>query len=59
MPIAYQNLPLQNSCTGQSPLMLGPLLVHYWKEYRNYHYFVSLNNKIETVKAVGRDGEKI
>ena len=61
-PIVYQNLLLQNSHTGKSPLMLGPLLVHYRKEYRNYHYFLStlcaLNRKIAAVKAVGTDGEK-
>ena len=56
--IVYQHLLLQSSRTGHSPLMLGPLLVHYQKEYRSYNYFLSalcaLNRKIAAVKAVGR-----
>ena len=47
----YKHLLLQNS-SGQSPLLLGPILVHYRKEFRNYKYFLSC------VKAVGTDGEK-
>ena len=39
-PTAYRHLLLQNSA-GNSPLMLGPLLVHYRKEYCNYNYFFS------------------
>ena len=60
--IVYQHLLLQSSRTGHSPLMLGPLLVHYRKEYRSYNYFLStlcaLNRKVAAVKAVGTDGEK-
>ena len=40
-PIVYQHLLLESSRTGHSPLMLGPPLVHYRKEYRNYNYFLS------------------
>jgi len=61
-PIVYQHLLLQSNRTGKSPLMLGPLLVHYRKEYRSYNYFLSticaLNHKISAVKAVGTDGER-
>ena len=61
-PIVYQHLLLQSSHTGLSPLMLGPILVHYRKEYRSYNYFLStlcvLNRKLSGVKAVGTDGEK-
>jgi len=57
-PIVYQHLLLETR-SGQSSLLLGPLLVHYRKEYRNYNYFLStLNRKIQTVKAVGTNGEK-
>lgn len=39
--------------------MLGPLLVHYWKEYQNYlSTLCAINCKIAAVKAVGTDGEK-
>ena len=58
----WSHLLLESSRTGHSPLMLGPLLVHYRKEYRNYNYFLStlcaLNRKVQAVKAVGTDGEK-
>jgi len=58
-PIVYHHLLL---CTCHSPLMLGPLLVHQRKEYCNYNYFLStlcaLNRKVQSVKAVGTDGEK-
>ena len=40
IPTAYRHLLLQNA-TGISPLMLGLLLVHYRKEFRNYNYFFS------------------
>ena len=60
-PTAYRHLLLRNSA-GNSPLMLGPLLVHYRKEYRNYNYFFStligLKQETATVKAIGTDGEK-
>ena len=62
MPIVYQHLLLQSNRTGKLPLMLGPLLVHYRKEYHSYNYFLStlcaLNRKISAVKAVGTDGER-
>ena len=60
--IVYQHLLLQRSRTGHSPLMLGPLLLHYRKEYCSYNYFLStlcaLNRKVAAVKAVGIYGEK-
>lgn len=60
-PTAYRHLLLQNTA-GNSPLMLGPLLVHYRKEFRNYSYFFStlivLNQETTTVKVIGTDGEK-
>ena len=39
-PTVYRHLLFQNSA-GNSPLMLGPLLVHYRKEFRSYNYFFS------------------
>ena len=60
-PTAYRHLLVQNSM-GNSPLMLGPLLVHYHKEFRNYNYFFStligLKQENTSVKAIGTDGEK-
>ena len=39
-PIVYQHLLVENR-RGQSPWMLGPILVHYKKEFRNYNFFLS------------------
>ena len=35
---AYRHWLVQNSA-GNYPLMLGPMLVHYHKEFHNYNYF--------------------
>ena len=37
-PIVYQNLLVVND-QGLSPWVLGPILVHYCKEFRNYNFF--------------------
>jgi hypothetical protein len=60
-PIVYQNLLVVNT-KGQSPWVLGPILVHYKKEFRNYNFFLStlvgLRRSLANVQAVGTDGEK-
>ena len=60
-PTVYRHLLVQNAA-GNSPLMLGSLLVHYCKEFRNYNYFFSLliglKQETTTVKAIDTDGEK-
>ena len=40
-PTAYRHLLVKNTA-GNSPLMLGPLPVHYHKEFCNYNYFSTL-----------------
>ncbi len=61
-PIVYRHMLLKNTQTGSSPLMLGPVLVHYRKHFRTYNHFIStligLKPGISSVKAVGTDGEK-
>ena len=58
----HRHLLLQNTKTGQSPLLLGPMFVHYHKQFRNYNYFLStfigLKPELRFIKAVGTDGEK-
>jgi hypothetical protein len=60
-PIVYQNLLIVND-RGLSPWVLGPILVHYRKEFRNYNFFLSsllgLRHSLASVQAVGTDGEK-
>lgn len=52
---------LENKQGGTSPLLLGPILVHYRKQFRSYNYFLStligLKPGISSVKGVGTDGE--
>lgn len=61
-PTVYRHLLLCDHRTGRSPLLLGPMLVHYHKHFRSYNYFLStligLKQEIEHVNAVGTDGEK-
>ncbi len=61
-PTTYRHLLLEHSKTGQSPILLGPLLVHYQKLFRSYNYFFStlsgLKKEVIGIKAIGTDGEK-
>ena len=61
-PMVYRHLLLRDKKSGRSPLLLGPLLVHYQKLFRSYNYFFStligLKPEVAGVKAVGTDGEK-
>ena len=61
-PTVYRHLLLSDRRTGRSLLLLGPMLVHYHKHFRNYNYFLStligLKREIEHINAVGTDGEK-
>ena len=60
--IAYRNLLVANSRTGESPIMLGPMLVHQCKQYATYHFFVSslvgITPKLSSILAFGTDGEE-
>lgn len=40
--ITYHHLLVTDPRTGQSPIMLGPLLVHQSKEYSTYHFLYLL-----------------
>lgn len=61
IPIVYQHLLVVNH-RGHSSWMLGPILVHYKKEFLNYNFFLSslvgLWPSLANVQAVGTDGEK-
>ena len=46
-PTTYRHLLLQHSQTGRSPLLLGPMLVHYQKLFRRYNYFFSTLNGLK------------
>jgi hypothetical protein len=60
-PIVYQHLLVRDKNSSKSPWLLGPVLIHYKKEFRNYNFFFStlvrLSKCIAKVKAIGTDGE--
>jgi hypothetical protein len=61
-PTVYQHLMVCDKRTGKSPWLLGPILVHYQKEFRNYNFFFSgligLRKALGSIKAAGTDGEQ-
>ena len=60
-PIVYQHLLVNDKKSGKSPWFLGPLLIHYRKEFRNYNFFfsslVGLRRSLSGIRAAGTDGE--
>ena len=60
--IAYRHLLVIDSRTGESPIMLGPMLVHQRKLYATYHFFASsligITPGLAKVLAFGTDGEE-
>ena len=60
--IAYRYLLVTDARTGESPIMLGPMLVHQRKQYATYHFFASalvgITPKLANILAFGTDGEE-
>lgn len=60
-PIVYQHLLVENS-SGGSPWMMGLILMHYRKGFRNYNCFLSsligLKHTLANIRAVGTDSER-
>ena len=61
-PIVYQHLMVRSRQSKSYPWMLGPLFIHYRKEFRNYNFFLSslvgLRRGLAAIQAAGTDGEK-
>ena len=61
-PITYRHLFLQSERTGKSPVFVGPMLIHYRKDFATFLYFAStlvgLRRDLERLQAFGTDGEK-
>ena len=60
--ITYRHLLLE-TCRGMnSPILLGPILIHYKKNFASYLFFTSslvgLCPNLQMVRAFGTDGEK-
>ena len=61
-PTVFKNVLVEDTKTHNSPIVLGPLLVHYHKTFRTYNYFFStligLRSSLRSIQAIGTDGEK-
>ena len=61
-PMTYHHLLLENICTGNHPIMIGPMLVHQRMQSATFNYFASTligsNKQIRNVLAFGTDGDK-
>ena len=60
-PITYRHLLLRSRRYDTSPLFLGPVLVHYRKNFPSFLFFTSslvgLRRPLEGIRAIGTDGE--
>ena len=60
--MTYRNLKLHHNATKQSPLFIGPLLMHQRKDWKTYSRFanslIAECPDLEGVLACGTDGEK-
>ena len=61
-PTTYRHLLLVSKRTGKPPVMIGPTMVYYRKNFSTYKFFASCvvgqHRKLMEVKAFGTDGEK-
>ena len=61
-PTSYNHCLLRSVRTGNSPVFIGPTLIHYKKTFHTYLFFAStligLRRQLEALRAFGTDGEK-
>ena len=61
-PVTYRHLLLETRRNGNTPVFLGPVLIHYRKTFDTYLYFASslvgISRKLEGIMAFGTDGEE-
>ena len=60
-PITYRHLLLTTRRYGKPPVFLGPVLVHYRKNFASFLFFASslvgLKRSLEAIRVFGTDGE--
>lgn len=60
-PITYRNILFQSRRTGNAPVCIGPVMIHYRKTYETYLFFASglvgMSRGLVHLKAFGTDGE--
>ena len=58
----YENLKSENKVTNQTPVFIGPLLMHQHKDWKTYSRFANslISEKMELDSSVAcqKDGEK-
>lgn len=61
-PTTYRHLLLCIKRTNKPPVMLGPIMIHYKKNFSTYKFFASCmiaeNRNLIGLRAFGTDGEK-
>lgn len=61
-PTTYRHLMLSSKRTCKPPVMLGPTMIHYRKNFSTYKFFASCmigwNRNLVGLRALGTDGEK-
>lgn len=61
-PITYRNLLLVTCRCKTLPVFVGPVLIHYQKNFSTFLFFasslLSLRKELQCVKSFGTDGEK-
>jgi len=61
-PTTYHHLLLHSKRTNKPPVCLGPIMVHYRKNFQTFLFFAScmigLNKNLEGLRVFGTDGEK-
>ena len=61
-PTSYRHCLLKTVRSGNSPVFIGPTLIHYRKNFHTYLFFVStliwLRCELQALRAFGTDGEK-
>ena len=60
-PITYQHLLLVSRRYGKPPIFIGPVLIHYRKNFSSFLFFASsligLRKSLEAIRVFGTDGE--
>ena len=61
-PVTYRQLLVQTRQGKVSPVFLGPVLIHYRKNFPSFLHFaaslVSLRKELQCLRVFGTDGEK-
>ncbi len=60
--MTYRNLLVKSERTGQPPIFIGPIMIHYRKSFGTYLFFASSIvgecSDLQSLQAFGTDGEK-